>query len=650
MKTSIRPFVAFIACLLVMTAAMGAAYLLGTDFGHIEISAGSLGTDDGENIAYKLYRPIQATEKNPAPAVLLMHGYQNDKDTSAAYAVELARRGIVVLAMDSCGHGGTSYGMLKRGYTHHKLPDWEKTINGPERYLLMMNFNTCDFFTNLPDVPGNTLGDTSMGGRLMYDYLGSLPFVDAENLGVGGHSMGTWSSWSVASSFPGHKAIVLQCGELFPKSYYDSESIKFNNVLLLQARYDEFSCFLDYTRSLPDELVRTRLRYAEFANQDAPIEWNKTYGSFADGSARRMELLTGANHRLVTISSRGIATAVDWFLNAFGKKASIDYYNQTALAIEALKFIGLVAALASTLPLLLLLLKTKFFEPCRQSMPNRPETLLTKRKWWYTALVTILISGLSYPFVTQLGHGLVPLPESVFRMTIGDGVITWFVFLAVIAYFMLRHWYRRGAGKQAGATLYTIGLANEDEPDRLPWSVIGKSALLAAILVLSVYMYSEVFMRLFSLDFRFVWPLFKPFTLERLLQFFLYLPFYLVYFLINGGVKLYGQMRQREYKSQAVTQLVWWLKGSLVMLGGLLLVCAIEYIPFFAGIGPGMDILFSSTFGGPFISLLIVIAPQFLLLFFLSTYTYRKTGRVYVGSVMLAMLACWVVTAGSSML
>ena len=153
-------------------------------------------------------------------------------------------------------------------------------------------------------------------------------------------------------------------------------------------------------------------------------------------------------------------------------------------------------------------------------------------------------------------------------------------------------------------------------------------------------------MRLFSLD-SFVWPLLNPLRLKGFI--FLYLPFYLVYFLISG-VKLYGQMRQREYKSQAVTQLVWWLKGSLVMLGGLLLVCAIEYIPFFAGIGPGMDILFSSTFGGPFISLLIVIAPQFLLLFFLSTYAYRKTGRVYVGSAMLAMLACWVVTGGSSML
>lgn len=34
------------------------------------------------------------------------------------------------------------------------------------------------------------------------------------------------------------------------------------------------------------------------------------------------------------------------------------------------------------------------------------------------------------------------------------------------------------------------------------------------------------------------------------------------------------------------------------MVGGLLLICLIEYIPYFMGIGPGMDLLFTSTFGG----------------------------------------------------
>lgn len=643
------PLIAWLLCLAVMIASMSLAAAFQADFGKIEVTSGALETDGGV-ITYKLYRPVSATAENPAPAVLLMHGYQNDKDTSAAYALELARRGIVALSMDEYGHGGTSVGMLARGYTHHKLPNWDKVVNGPERYLLMMNFNTSDFYTNLADVPGDTLGDTSMGGRTMYDYLATLPFVDTANMGVTGHSMGTWSSWCVAASNPDIKAVVLQCGELFPQSYYDSANIHFNNVLLIQSRYDEFTSFLDYTKAVPDNLVNTELRYKEFALQDSPIEWNTTYGSFADGTARRMELITNANHRLVTINSHAIATTVDWFEQAFGTEAPIASANQTALAKESLLLLGTLAALASTLPLLLLLLKTRFFASCAQRMPNRPETLLPRKKWWGAALIAIVISGLSYPFITQLGHGLVPLPESLFRMTIGDGVITWFVFLALIAFFMLRYWYKRGAGRRMGATLDDLGLASESAPRKLPWGIIGKSALLALLLAGSLYVYVTASGYAFSLDFRFIWPLLKPFTWERFLQFLLYLPFYLIFFLINGGAKLYGQLRQKELKSPAATQIVWWLKGSLVMIGGLLLVCLVEYIPFLAGIGPGMDILFSSTFGGPFISFLIVIIPQFILFFYLSTYAFRKTGRVYVGSILLAILAAWAVTAGSSML
>jgi alpha-beta hydrolase superfamily lysophospholipase len=65
---------------------------------------------------------------NPAPAVLLLHGYQNDKDTSAAFAVELARRNIVALSIDEFGHGESPIGMRNRGYDTSK--------SGPNRFKM----------------------------------------------------------------------------------------------------------------------------------------------------------------------------------------------------------------------------------------------------------------------------------------------------------------------------------------------------------------------------------------------------------------------------------------------------------------------------------------------------------------------------------
>lgn len=85
-------------------------------------------------------------------------------------------------------------------------------------------------------------------------------------------------------------------------------------------------------------------------------------------------------------------------------------------------------------------------------------------------------------------------------------------------------------------------------------------------------------------------------------------------------------------------------------LSWYLLLILLEYIPFFLGFGPGADLLFSSTFGGPFMSLMIVFVPQVIVFSLICTYTYRKTGNVYTGASLVAILACWIVTGGSAIL
>ena len=105
---------------------------------------------------YKLYTPKTATAETPAPGVLLLHGYQNDHETCAAYAINLARRGAVVLCLDGYGHGSTTAGLINRGYVNHKVTvnygedsvedGTFKTIGGQTRYKVIMNFSNLSFF------------------------------------------------------------------------------------------------------------------------------------------------------------------------------------------------------------------------------------------------------------------------------------------------------------------------------------------------------------------------------------------------------------------------------------------------------------------------------------------------------------------------
>ena len=52
-----------------------------------------------------LYMPKGASADNPRPTVIVTHGYLNSAEMQDANAIELSRRGFVVLALDQYDHG-----------------------------------------------------------------------------------------------------------------------------------------------------------------------------------------------------------------------------------------------------------------------------------------------------------------------------------------------------------------------------------------------------------------------------------------------------------------------------------------------------------------------------------------------------------------
>jgi len=689
LKECLKPIIFLVSFLAITFSCMGVADGIQKDWGKVNVTMGEFEvteeqsaylseiTDNIANyettnttITYKLYTPVSATKDNKAPAVLLLHGYQNDHETCAAYAIELARRGTVVLAIDEYGHGKTDSGIYNRGYVAQKVSvnygdrtdvviQQKNVTPGAERFLVMMNFSNLSFFMDkfTKDEDGRTLKDSSMGGIAAYAYLSTLEYVDNTKMGISGHSMGTWASWTVAAAYSGTaiepKATILQCGELFYKSAYDSDKIKFNNVMLLQAKWDEFNYFRDYNNIVDeDTLLDSELR-REFLGEDGQnvehYQWSTTYGKFENGSARRIELLY-TNHRLTTHDTNGMKAALEWFNKSIGTDLSIiDSSNQVFLVKEWLVLLATLSAIASMFALMGILLKVPFFAKDIQALPNRP----TKSgwKWWKGALITVGISAATYPFMCQLGHGLLPLPEtSLFRMTIGNGFLAWYLLLiAIMLATTIIPWKK---AKKAGQPLdfVDLGLAKEERANKFDWKLAGKMAILVAIMVGYMYLQCIICEAAFMLDFRFIWPFFKGFTWTRFFQLLMYLPVFVVFFVLNNS-KIFAQMRNKDMNTPGFKGFIkcWW-KNALCMAGGIFLLALIEYIPFFSEIGPGADLLFGSTFGGPFMSLLIVFFPQVLIFSVICTYCYRKTGNVYVGAYTVALLACWIVTGGSAML
>ncbi len=662
-----------LACALVMAFVfMALANSVQTAGGAIAIEEGFIDGRVGK-LAYKLYKPAGLNDKGVngstgAPGVLLLHGYQNDHETCAAYAIELARRGAVVLCIDEYGHGKTPVGLAERGYVNKKISvnfgeDSEadgtfKTIGGTPRYRLLMNFSNLSFFNDryTKDDAGNSIKDSAEGGIEAYLWLAQLPYVDGTRLAVSGHSMGTWASWSVAAAMAGYKlddgtditpkATVLQCGELFRESAYDTDRYFFNNVLLLQAKYDEFSYFRDYKNTVSDDLPKSALRCEFLGTTPDKAAWNTTYGSFEEGTARRMQLLN-TNHRLTTHHKGGLAVAIAWFETALNITPTLLPTDQTAMWKEWATLAALLCCLTAAMAFMTLLLQVSFFAPVVQPLP--PKNGIKKAgKWWKSAVISMLIGGLLYPFATQLGHALVPVPENIFRMTVGNGLMTWYLFVIVINIAIIAVQRRNARKKGRKDTWYDRGLSTKDRQTRIDWDLVFRSLVLAFCTAGLIYICVVIFDAAFGLDLRIIWPMLGTFNGLRLGQFFTYILVFALYFVLVNSNAMAVLRSASTYEDGVKGFLKNCLRSALVMCGGIILIVLIEYIPFFAGIGPGADLLFSSTFGGPFMSLMILLLPQIVVYSVLDTYCYRKTGNVYTGGFLAGILACWIVTGGSS--
>ncbi|MGV8026508.1 MAG: alpha/beta hydrolase [Anaerolineaceae bacterium] len=604
MQTNVRKqAIWLIVLVLIISFSVVMSYTIERDFGNVSVNTIKIVADDGYILTAKLYRPKSATSENPLPAVLNLHGYQNDKDVNETFSIELARRGFVVLAPDSLGHGDSQGGLNNMGWFAD--PTY------------------------------------AMGNEDALAYLIELPFVNSSQIGVMGHSMGGMTTVKLPALFPDNVKAVIQIAS-------SAGSPELPNLLMLQARYDEFVGFRE-NQLRTEELNSSETRLAALGLSGA-VEWNTTYGSFESGTARRMAFIN-MDHHLLPLTNNAVAEAVDWMRLALKGDVKDSLWIEPASQIfmykEIFGLVTLMGTLISLIPLTNLLLSTKYFAPVAQPIPNRYTA--KKGAWWRMAVINALIGGILYPLTTQYG-GIMTKIETwlpFMKMEMGNGVAFFYLANAVVAIALFFLWFRKS--KKTGVTMYDMGVSFDKEKTKIDWKIIGKTILIGVILFMWMYLLEGFFQWALGQEFRFSWPYMRQFSsATRVGYFFLYLIPTLLFFLINGGIFLFGQARQKEYSTPAKTQWMWWLKNCFAMVTGLLLVWAFQYLPWLlGGAGPGFEIVGLSQFSGMWPLMLIVYIPEFIILFWFLTWFYRRTGRIYLGSLMVASIATWFLAAGS---
>lgn len=569
------------------------AHQIDRDFGRIDVSAVSFITQENQPMTAKLYRPLSATKNTPKPGLLALHGYQSDKEATNTFgALELAKRGFVVLAIDHFGHGYST-----------ALPASDKNMSGADNG---------------------------------YQYLKSLPFVDKERLGIFGHSTGALNAIRVAKLNPDHKAVNGQSS-----NGGDSE---LHNYLLTQGLYEEIGGYRE--KSFPVKaLVKNETRLKAFGLPvTGQLQWDYTYGDFTDGSARRAALVNGT-HLGVMIAERTNKEAILWFnrilQNGIQDADWIDPDRQTYWYKEFAGLAALFGALVSALFLANGLLRNPYFAAAAQ-IPSKL-TSLSPEKWRMFALVNIVMTVVLYPLFTQWGGADEPIAAVIpfMPLEMGNGIILWLVVSAGINYLFFLLWKH----KRTNVSLREFGVLTNNQGVTTP-QVIIRHFTLAGILVAYLYGIASFVHTFWGVELRFLWPLLKPLTAERFVLFPVYWLLILLFFFSFNGLIVTVQMRMKQTESFTVTLLSWTVKTVFFAVSGLIILWLFHFIPNFMQIGPGFDIIGLPQFGGRWMMMLAVIIPQFIVFIFLNHWCYLKTGYVYLGVFFTSMLMAWIIVGG----
>lgn len=103
-----KPLTLLLTLLVVVLVSSFGASLVQNSFFKVDVSRVSFETENGELAGY-LYMPRGVDADNPAPTVILTHGYLNNAEMQEIGAIELSKRGYVVLAFSMYDHGDSTW-------------------------------------------------------------------------------------------------------------------------------------------------------------------------------------------------------------------------------------------------------------------------------------------------------------------------------------------------------------------------------------------------------------------------------------------------------------------------------------------------------------------------------------------------------------
>ena len=477
-------------------------------------------TEDGARMCAYLYVPDSVTVENPAPAVVSMHGYNNTREVQDLNALELSRRGYVVMAIDAYDHGGSSF------------PD--------------------------PRIRKGVAAD--MGTYSALQYLGTLPYVDKNNIGMVGHSLGAIClQIGAARAFAMHEknpAIIV------PKALVPTEhrflvdkdgNLTYGkypvNVGLMFGKYDEWAENM-WGVMTADKINISKAGIGGMGFSGA--EYNSYYvykegkkltreeaiAAVAAGKSLRVLYQPEIEHPEAHFDVDAVSKILDFFdITLKGGKEKLAATDQVWQWKQFFNGLVLLGFFLFIVPFAFIMLEIPWFKTIIRPEPKAPsvsDTPKNKMIYWIIFIICLLPAPLIYNWAVGYPIGIksfdryvptvFPL-NSYFQLPAVNGVVLLMLIVAPVLLIIFGLTYKT-IMKGNGVTFDDLGI-------RLPGSDIWKSALLAIIVFIATYFLLVIGDFFFKADGRFWVFSVKTLTPVKFFILIKYLPFFLLFYLTN---------------------------------------------------------------------------------------------------------------------
>ena len=580
----------FIPLLVILLSSLLASQIQ-TSGGRVKVQDIKIPTHNGQWVVADLYKPRSATSENPAPLVVVIPGFQRSKEALANIAIELSRRGIVVILIDPYAQGFSSASMSRIAAT-------------TEGY----------------------------GMFAVVDYAAStsnLNYIDKKRIGATGHSAGGNAAIRGANYF-GREAISTgqpsKLSSVFVSGYVltlrdDVLKDVRSNVGMSYAFYDEGAYRNEHKdgdmRTAPESL---RLVNSGFVDGEAKLKEVKLghyYGDETRGTLRVVhnEMVL---HPFQPYITEATANQLEYFSRVFGEDGGLSSDDQIWYWKELLGLIALVAALVAVIPMGRLLLEVPYFKPLVHALPEALPRPQGKGKilFWSLFVLGALIACFSYIPMAELSQKLFVAASTrqqtwFFPQRMNNAVMLWAVFNGIVGYLMFWLSYRY-FGKKGGVSPKMWGVSTNR-------SELWRTLVLAFALFLFFFFVLFLVYYFLHVDYRFLFMGVRTFQPALLVLLAMYAPIMFIFFLSNS-LRVNAAMRvkgQAEWKSMLVSGIA----NSL----GLMLIVMVQYLTF------AITGMVYWTDGWLYVNLLFAVVPMMFVLPYFNRYFFRMTGKIYLG-------------------